>query len=137
VWILDADLAAAFDRIDHDYLLAQLGTFPARDMVWQWLKAGVVERGVLTPTEQGTPQGGVISPVLLNVALHGIEAAAGVRHHLTGRHAGESMPDSPVVVRYADLCRARHNVGLCRLPGYAAWAVLLLVRPVSGIVHAA
>jgi RNA-directed DNA polymerase len=111
VWILDADLAAAFDRIDHDHLLAQLGTFPARDMVWQWLKAGVVERGVLTPTEQGTPQGGVISPVLLNVALHGIEAAAGVRHHLTGRHAGESMPDSPVVVRYADdlvaMCHSR------------------------------
>ena len=111
VWILDADLAAAFDRIDHDHLLAQLGTFPARDMVWQWLKAGVVERGVLTPTEQGTPQGGVISPVLLNVALHGIEAAAGVRYHLTGRHAGESMPDSPVVVRYADdlvaMCHSR------------------------------
>ena len=104
-------MAAAFDRIDHDHLLAQLGTFPARDMVWQWLKAGVVERGVLTPTEQGTPQGGVISPVLLNVALHGMEAAAGVRYHLTGRHAGESMPDSPVVVRYADdlvaMCHSR------------------------------
>lgn len=102
VWILDADLAAAFDRIDHNHLLAQLGTFPAREMVRQWLKAGVVERGVLTPTEQGTPQGGVISPVLLNVALHGMEKAAGVRYHLTGRHAGESMPDSPVLVRYAD-----------------------------------
>lgn len=45
VWILDADLAAAFDRIDHDHLLAQLGTFPARGMVRQWLKAGVVEHG--------------------------------------------------------------------------------------------
>ena len=111
VWILDADLTAAFDRVDHDLLLAQLGTFPAREMVRRWLKAGVVERGVLTPTEQGTPQGGVISPVLLNVALHGIEAAAGVRYHLTGRHAGESMPDSPVVVRYADdlvaMCHSR------------------------------
>ncbi|MFF7982680.1 transposase [Streptomyces sp. NPDC007901] len=81
VWILDADLAAAFDRIDHDHLLAQLGTFPARDMVRQWLKAGVVERGRFTPTQEGTPQGGVISPVLLNVALHGMEAAAGVRYY--------------------------------------------------------
>ncbi|WP_342746418.1 reverse transcriptase domain-containing protein [Streptomyces monashensis] len=44
VWIPDADLAAAFDRIDHDRLLAQLGTFPARAMVRQWLKAGVIER---------------------------------------------------------------------------------------------
>ena len=55
--------------------------------------------------------GGVISPVLLNVALHGMEAAAGVRYHLTGLHAGESMPDSPVVVRYADdlvaMCHSR------------------------------
>ncbi|SHN34660.1 Reverse transcriptase (RNA-dependent DNA polymerase) [Streptomyces yunnanensis] len=57
LWILDADLAAAFDRIDHDHLLAQLGTFPARGMVRQWLKAGVVERGRFTPTEEGTPQG--------------------------------------------------------------------------------
>ncbi|MFF3519005.1 reverse transcriptase N-terminal domain-containing protein [Streptomyces sp. NPDC002573] len=62
VWILDADLAAAFDRIDHDHLLAQLGTFPARDMVRQWLKAGVVERGRFTPTQEGTPQGGVLTP---------------------------------------------------------------------------
>src|SRR5881392_1200879 len=102
VWILDADLAAAFDRIDHNHLLAQLGTFPARGMVRQWLKAGVVERGRFTPTEEGTPQGGGISPVLLNVALHGMETAAGVRYHLTGRQAGGTMPDSPVVVRYAD-----------------------------------
>ncbi len=58
VWILDADLAAAFDRIDHDHLLAQLGTFPARGLVRQWLKAGVVERGRFSPTEEGTPQGG-------------------------------------------------------------------------------
>ncbi|MGW1564657.1 reverse transcriptase N-terminal domain-containing protein [Streptomyces sp. NPDC002144] len=53
VWILDADLAAAFDRIDHDRLLAQLGTFPARGMVRQWLKAGVVERGRFTATRRG------------------------------------------------------------------------------------
>jgi len=111
LWILDADLAAAFDRIDHNHLLAQLGTFPARGMVRQWLKAGVVERGRFTPTEEGTPQGGGISPVLLNVALHGMETAAGVRYHLTGRQAGGTMPDSPVVVRYADdlvaLCHSR------------------------------
>ena len=46
----------------------------------QWLKAGVVEKGRFTPTEEGTPQGGVISPVLLNIALHGMEEAAGVRY---------------------------------------------------------
>jgi RNA-directed DNA polymerase len=80
-WVLDADLAAAFDRIAHDHLLAMLGTFPARGMVKQWLKAGVVENGRLFRTEEGTPQGGVVSPVLLNVALHGMEKAAGVLPH--------------------------------------------------------
>ena len=59
-WVLDADLAAAFDRID------QLGTFPARELVAGWLKAGVVDNGRFTPTAEGTPQGGVISPALLN-----------------------------------------------------------------------
>ncbi|RVX39295.1 group II intron reverse transcriptase/maturase [Nonomuraea polychroma] len=101
-WVLDADLAAAFDRIDHDHLLQQLGTFPARGKIGQWLRAGVVEEGRFTPTEEGTPQGGVISPVLLNIALHGMEMAAGVRYRQTGRRAGDTMPGSPLLVRYAD-----------------------------------
>src|SRR5437763_8905687 len=62
VWIVDADLSAAFDRIGHSRLLAALGTFPARGMIAGWLKAGVIEDGAFTPTEEGTPQGGVISP---------------------------------------------------------------------------
>jgi RNA-directed DNA polymerase len=101
-WVLDADLAAAFDRIDHNLLLSHLGTFPARDQVQQWLKAGVVEQGRFTPTEEGTPQGGVVSPVLLNVALHGMERAAAVRYQLIGTHAGATVPGSPVLIRYAD-----------------------------------
>ena len=103
VWALDADLAAAFDRIDHDHLVASLGSFPARDMIRAWLKAGVFEAGKgFAPTEEGTPQGGVISPCLLNVALHGLEEAAGVRYRTSGTHAGEAMPGSPIAVRYAD-----------------------------------
>jgi RNA-directed DNA polymerase len=110
-WILDADLAAAFDRIDHDRLLDALGTFPARGMVAGWLKAGVVDNGRLTPTGEGTPQGGVISPLLLNVALHGLEAAAGIRHLTTGDRAVRTATTSPVLVRYADdlvvMCHSR------------------------------
>jgi RNA-directed DNA polymerase len=52
--VLDADLSAAFDRIDHDHLLAALGTFPARGLVGQWLKAGVVERDMFARTEPGS-----------------------------------------------------------------------------------
>jgi RNA-directed DNA polymerase len=88
LWVLDADLAAAFDRIDHSHLLSQLGTFPARGLIEAWLKSGVVDQGRFAPTEQGCPQGGVISPVLMNVALHGMEAAAGVRYIPTGANAG-------------------------------------------------
>ena len=110
-WVLDADLAGAFDRIVHDHILTMLGTFPAREMVKQWLKAGVVENGRLHRTEEGTPQGGVVSPVLLNVALHGMEQAAGVRYHTTGRAAGWTIAGSPVLIRYADdlivLCHSR------------------------------
>lgn len=56
VWVLDADLRAAFDRINHDYLLGQLGSFPGKGMIRKWLKAGVVEKGRFSPTEEGTPQ---------------------------------------------------------------------------------
>ena len=101
-WVLDADLAAAFDRIDHAHLLRQLGTFPSRERIAAWLRAGVIENGRFTTTEQGTPQGGVISPLLLNVALHGMEQAAGVRYHRLGSTAAVTAAGSPVLVRYAD-----------------------------------
>jgi RNA-directed DNA polymerase len=114
VWALDADLAAAFDRIDHDHLLAALGSFPARDLIRGWLKAGVFEAGKgFAPTEEGTPQGGVISPCLLNVALHGLEEAAGVRYRARGARAGDTERGSPVAVRYADdvvvLCHSQQQ----------------------------
>jgi RNA-directed DNA polymerase len=103
VWALDADLASAFDRIDHDHLLSAIGSFPARDMIRGWLKAGVLEPGRgFAPSEEGTPQGGVVSPLLLNVALHGLEEAAGVTYVTSGRRAGDTSRESPVAVRYAD-----------------------------------
>lgn len=112
-WILDADLAGAFDSIDHEQLLSQLGSFPARGMVREWLQAGVIEKGRFTPTEEGTPQGGVISPLLLNVALHGMEQAAGVRYRNSARSDAETVSGSPVLVRYADdyvaMCDSRQQ----------------------------
>jgi RNA-directed DNA polymerase len=114
VWALDADLAAAFDKIDHAHLLATIGTFPARDMIHDWLTAGVFEPGKgFAPTEEGTPQGGVISPLLLNVALHGLEEAAGVSYATSGSGASETKPGSPTLIRYADdmvvLCHTRER----------------------------
>jgi RNA-directed DNA polymerase len=124
VWVLDADLAAAFDHLDHDHVLGSLGMFPARGLVAAWLRAGVIEDGRLTPTGEGAPQGGVISPLLMNVALHGMEAAAGVRYYNTGTRAGKTMPDCPVVVRYADdllaLCHSREQAHQVQA-GLAEW----------------
>jgi RNA-directed DNA polymerase len=112
-WALDADLASAFDLIAHDHIQSMIGTFPARGMIRQWLKAGVVEQGRLHRTEDGVPQGGVVSPLLLNVALHGMEQAAGVRYYPTGNSAGKAVAGSPVLIRYADdlvaLCHTRQQ----------------------------
>jgi RNA-directed DNA polymerase len=102
VWILDADLSAAFDKIDHQRLLEALEGFPARELIGRWLKAGVVEDEMFRPTEEGSPQGGVISPLLMNVALHGLEEAAGVRYRMSGVTAGRAREGTPVLVRYAD-----------------------------------
>jgi RNA-directed DNA polymerase len=123
-WILDADLAGAFDRIDHDHLLRSLGSFPARGMIRAWLKAGVIESDEFTPTEEGTPQGGVISPVLLNVALHGMEQAAGVRYRNSVRSDVETVTGCPVLVRYADdyvaMCHTREQAEKVKA-GLADW----------------
>jgi RNA-directed DNA polymerase len=112
-WVLDADLAAAFDRVDHGHLLDVLGTVPGRGLIRQWLKAGAVERNRFLPSAVGTPQGGVISPLLLNIVLHGMEAAAGVRYRTSLGRDGITDPDSPMLVRYADdmvvLCRTEQQ----------------------------
>ena len=73
-WVLDADISKCFDRINHDVLLQKLNTTPTMArQIRAWLKSGVLDRGDWMPTDEGTPQGGVISPLLANIALHGLE----------------------------------------------------------------
>ncbi|WP_225913907.1 group II intron reverse transcriptase/maturase [Leptolyngbya ohadii] len=119
-WVLDADIKGAFDNICHTYLMNQLKGFPARELVRSWLRAGVVENlgnyhkvGEYTPTEQGTPQGGVVSPILANIALHGMEEVLGIRYKFrTDRQTFELTSDR-AMVRYADdfvvFCKTREN----------------------------
>ncbi|MER7706768.1 group II intron reverse transcriptase/maturase [Kitasatospora sp. NPDC097605] len=97
-WVLDADLSSAFDRINHECLLETIDGFPAATAVRRWLRAGVMENGRFAPTEEGAPQGGVISPLLLNIALHGLSMAAGEDDSLSDHHKRKR----PMLVRYAD-----------------------------------
>jgi RNA-directed DNA polymerase len=72
-WVLEADIKGFFDNISHKFILDRIGNFPRRDLIRGWLKAGFVFDGKLYPTEMGTPQGGIISPLLANIGLHGLE----------------------------------------------------------------
>ena len=95
--MLDADIEGAFDNIGHTALVKAIGNFPARELIKQWLKAGYMEEDMWHATDAGVPQGGVISPLLLNVALHGMEQALGSSYTPRGTFRG-----TYALVRYAD-----------------------------------
>lgn len=76
-WILDADLKSAFDQISHQHILNAIGPVPGRELIKTWLKAGYVEADFFHETESGVPQGGIISPLILNIALHGLQQKLG------------------------------------------------------------
>lgn len=98
VWVLDADIRGCFDNIDHQHLLRKLNTYPVlKRTIKAWLKSGYVAGDVFNKTEQGTPQGGVISPLLANIALHGMEEHVGPNTHTYGKSRLH-----PKVIRYAD-----------------------------------
>lgn len=93
-YVLEADIEKCFDRIDHQALVAKLSSLPVINrQVRGWLKAGIFEDGEIFPSEAGTPQGGIASPLLANIALHGFETAIstafGKKHRI-------------VVIRFAD-----------------------------------
>lgn len=72
-WILEADIQACFDRIDHEWMLNNI--LIDKKMLRSWLNAGYVDKGKLYPTKAGTSQGAIISPVLANMTLDGLESA--------------------------------------------------------------
>jgi RNA-directed DNA polymerase len=83
-----------FEHISHEALLRKLNAYPQmRRLIKGWLKAGVLEDFQFSSTEAGTPQGGVISPLLANIALHGLEGTIVKAYR---------DKDEPQVIRYAD-----------------------------------
>lgn len=107
-WVLDADIKGCFDNIDHKKLMEILGNFPGKKLIKLWLKAGYVDKNVFHSQEAGTPQGGIISPLLANIALHGMEKALGIKHNCKGESIGKR-----IVIRYADdfvcLCETKED----------------------------
>jgi RNA-directed DNA polymerase len=72
-FVLEADIRGFFDNIAHESILNLISNFPKKNRIEGWLKAGFIADGKFNPTEMGTPQGGVISPLLANIGLHGLE----------------------------------------------------------------
>jgi len=94
-WVLEADIKGCFDHISHDWMIANVPT--DKTILRKWLKAGFVYRNELFPTEAGTPQGGIISPVLANMTLDGLEAKLAEKFP-KAKQRGLKMH----MVRYAD-----------------------------------
>jgi len=86
-WILEGDIRACFDNISHKWLLENIPI--EKSILRRWLKAGYVEQYILHPTEAGTPQGGIISPALMNMALDGLERY--LNENLPRYHKGQRV----------------------------------------------
>ncbi len=98
-WILDADIKGFFDHINHDWLMRNVPM--DKRILLQWLKSGVIDKGHLSGTEMGTPQGGIISPTLANITLNGLETS--LHQHLSQKLGAKQARSAKInLVRYAD-----------------------------------
>jgi len=99
-WILEGDITSCFDTISHAWLLRHIPMDTA--ILSTWLKAGYMDKSVLYETEDGTPQGGIISPVLANMTLDGLETILRKKYPNAGSRAANGKNKQVNLVRYAD-----------------------------------
>jgi RNA-directed DNA polymerase len=92
---VDCDLAKFFDTVNSDVLMrrvsAKVPDLRVRQLIWRYLRAGVMENGQLKPTEQGVPQGGPLSPLLANIMLHDLDMELEKRGHRFARYADDFL----------------------------------------------
>jgi RNA-directed DNA polymerase len=99
-WILEGDIKSCFDTISHNWLLAHI---PMEESILdKWLKAGYMEKSVWHESKEGTPQGGIISPVLANMTLDGLEKLLREKYPLQGPGGNKGRRSKVHLVRYAD-----------------------------------
>jgi RNA-directed DNA polymerase len=82
-WIFEGDFKGCFDNLNHDYIMEQIKEFPYGNLIGKWLKAGYVDNGVFSETESGSGQGNIVSPLLANIALMGMEDILGIKYKPT------------------------------------------------------
>src|SRR5229473_4613763 len=99
-WVLEGDIKGCFDAISHEWLETYIPMEKA--MLKKWLKAGFVDRHVLYPTKEGTPQGGICSPVLANMTLDGLERAIWETFPHNTKRGGKYYNTQVNLIRYAD-----------------------------------
>lgn len=115
-WIFEGDFKGCFDNLNHEYIMDRIGDFPYRTLIEKWLKAGYVDNGVFNETESGTGQGNIVSPLLANTALTGMEEALGIRYRAqnkNGKYAGHTNETVYSLSFYADdfviVCKTKED----------------------------
>jgi Retron-type reverse transcriptase len=125
-WIFEGDFKGCFDNLQHDYIMEQIEEFPNKEVIAKWLKAGYVDNNVFNETNRGSGQGSVISPLLANIALHGMEEQLGIKYKTWHKRNGYRVTcnnSKYSMTRYADdfvvICETKED----------AEAVYALLKP--------
>jgi RNA-directed DNA polymerase len=115
-WIFEGDFKGCFDNLRQDYIMEKIKDFPGKVLIERWLKSGYVDNNVFNRTEKGSGQGSVISPLLANIALHGMEEQLGIKYNTFVRSDGYQCVYNRtryVLTRYADdfviMCKSKED----------------------------
>jgi RNA-directed DNA polymerase len=87
-WVFEGDFLGCFDHLNHHCIVEQTSTFPGNNLIRRWLKMGYIEQDILHKTMEGTPQGSIVSPLLANIALCGMEDEIGIVYKKTYKPNG-------------------------------------------------
>jgi RNA-directed DNA polymerase len=112
LWVLEADITGCFDNISHEFILNRLANYPFKNAIQKWLKGGILLEGIYFETITGTPQDGVLSALMCNIALDGLETKIGIKYRLgssgpwgryfTNARRAYKFQQYRALIRYAD-----------------------------------